>query len=242
MKNFRFTLVLAIALSGLNLLASSASAESAHQPSTVVELFTSQGCSSCPPADKLLGELVQDEDVLGLSFAVTYWDYIGWKDTFGDAANNERQASYKNTFNSRYVYTPQMVIGGKSQLVGSDSSGVKALIAENAGHALSFPLTWSFNGDKLDVMIPDGEGEATIWLVDLNHMADVDISRGENSGRIITYHNIVRHIRSIGEWNGTAKTVVLDLAEMRQSGRDGCALIIQKSGYGPILAALNVSL
>ena len=217
-------------------------AESAHQPSTVVELYTSQGCSSCPPADKLLGELVKDENVLGLSFGVTYWDYIGWKDIFGSRDYDTRQAEYRTRFNSRYVYTPQMVVGGTDHIVGSDRSGVTSLIEKHADHAKSLPLAWSFNGDQLNINLPVGSGNATLWLVDLDREKDVDIRRGENTGKIITYHNIVRNIRAIGKWNGEAKTIELDLADMRAEGRDGCALLVQQDGYGPILAALEVML
>ena len=222
--------------------ASFVNAQSAHQPASVVELYSSQGCSSCPPADKFLGELVEDEEILGLTFAVTYWDYIGWKDTFGNKDNDYRQVNYKKKFSSRYVYTPQMIVGGTEHKVGSDTHGVRALIKDQAGHAQQLPLTWSFAEDSLQVDLPAGEGNATIWLVDIDHAAEVDIGRGENSGRKITYHNVVRQIRSLGDWDGNAETISLDLAEMRQSGRDGCALIIQRAGYGPIIAALNVKL
>lgn len=222
--------------------ASRALAESAYQPSTVVELYSSQGCSSCPPADKFLGELVQNRDILGLTFSVTYWDYIGWKDTFGNKDNDYRQAYYKQEFGSRYVYTPQMIIGGKDHKVGSDQNGVKSLIKENAEHAQFLLLQWNFKGDTLEVDIPSGQGEATIWLVDIDHAKEVNIGRGENTGRTVVYHNVVRKIRSAGVWDGTAKKIKLDLAEMREMGRDGCALIIQKGQYGPIIAALNVML
>jgi hypothetical protein len=219
-----------------------ANAQSAHQPKSVVELYSSQGCSSCPPADKFLGELITDKEILGLTFSVTYWDYIGWKDTFGNKDNDSRQANYKKQFSSRYVYTPQIIVGGTKHKVGSDSHGVKSLINDQSGHAKMLPLTWEFSGDTLDIKLPDGDGEATIWLVDINRQSEVDIGRGENSGRKITYYNIVRQIRSLGIWNGKAETVSLDLAEMKKNGRDGCALIVQRNGYGPIIAALNVEL
>lgn len=244
MKKFTPFLALAatVLAAPLMLVSADSHAQSAYQPSSVVELYTSQGCSSCPPADKLLGELIEDKEVLGLSFPVTYWDYIGWKDTFGNKDHDVRQARYKREFGSRYVYTPQMVVGGENHKVGSDRSGVRSLIAGFAGHAQKLPLTWTFKDDILDVTLPDGDGEATIWLVDIDSQSDVAIGRGENSGETVTYHNIVRKIRSIGEWDGTSKTVSLNLAEMREMGRDGCALIIQEAGHGPIIAALNVEL
>ncbi|MAZ03159.1 MAG: DUF1223 domain-containing protein, partial [Sneathiella sp.] len=142
-----------VALFGMTISVSSVSAESAHQPTTVVELFTSQGCSSCPPADKLLGELIEDENILGLSFSVTYWDYIGWKDIFGSVDNDARQVGYRGEFNSRYVYTPQLVVDGVDHMVGSDRSGVTALIKKQAGTAKPLPLQWSFKGDELVVTL-----------------------------------------------------------------------------------------
>ena len=229
-------------LFGMTRSVNSAVAESAHQPKTVVELFTSQGCSSCPPADKLLGELIEDRDILGLSYSVTYWDYIGWKDIFGSADNDARQVGYRGEFNSRYVYTPQMVVDGEDHVVGSDRSGVNALIEKQGGATKSLPLQWFFKGNQLLVTLPDLDRNATLWLVDIDHAADVDIKRGENTGRIITYHNVVRKIRSLGDWDGSAKEIALDLAEMRAEGRDGCALIIQQESYGPILGALEIKL
>ncbi|MFC4271986.1 DUF1223 domain-containing protein [Sneathiella chungangensis] len=220
----------------------SAVAASVHQPSTVVELYTSQGCSSCPPADELLGELVKNDDVLGLSFGVTYWDYIGWKDIFGSSDNDARQVEYRGRFNSRYVYTPQMVVAGTEHIVGSDRSGVEGLIAKHEGHAKSLLLDWTLNGDDLDIRLPAGTGKATVWVVDIDRQRDVNIRRGENTGRIITYHNVVRKIRPLGDWTGEAKSIQVNLADMRAEGRDGCAIIVQQDGYGPILAALEVLL
>lgn len=180
--------------------------------------------------------------MLGLSFAVTYWDYIGWKDIFGSVDNDNRQVEYRGRFNSRYVYTPQMVIAGRDHVVGSDSTAINALIKRHADHAKSLVLKWTFSGNQLDVTLPQGTGTATVWLVDIDRSHDVDIDRGENTGRIITYHNVVRKIHSVGEWTGAMKTISLNLNEMRAEGRDGCALIVQQDGYGPILAALEVML
>ena len=135
-----------------------------------------------------------------------------------------------------------MVVGGEAHVVGSDQSGVNALIEKYADHAKNLALEWVFNGDELEVKLPSGSGNATVWLIDIDRTKDVDIQRGENTGRIITYHNVVRKIRSLGEWTGDERTVALNLAEMRAEGRDGCALIVQEKGYGPMLAALEVML
>lgn len=233
---FHSALVLAL-MTGSGL----AVAESAHQKGVVVELFTSQGCSSCPPADKFLGELVRNSDVLGLSFSVTYWDYIGWKDVFASEANDARQDAYREQLRSRYVYTPQMVIGGVEHAVGSDRSSVEALIRKHAATMQRLPLRWSFEGGQLNITLPASKADATLWLFDLDHEKNIDIRRGENKGKVVTYHNIVRNIRSLGHWDGNEKTIRLDLADIRAQGREGCALVVQEQGYGPILAALEVS-
>ncbi|TNE38049.1 MAG: DUF1223 domain-containing protein [Alphaproteobacteria bacterium] len=213
-----------------------------HQPKSVMELYTSQGCSSCPPADRLMGDLVKDKDVLGLSFAVTYWDYIGWKDTFGSPANDARQAHYRDSFHARYVYTPQMVVDGRTHVVGSDRNGVTALLDKDEAAAPPLTLAWNRKGDILEVDLPQGSEEAQIWLFGYDTAKSVNVGRGENSGRSLTYHNIVRDIHDAGSWDGSPRKLELDLTKMRAEGRDGCAFIIQKANYGPVFAALNIPL
>ncbi len=238
MKNFiqAFIALFLITLTGF------AHASSARQPGTVVELFTSQGCSSCPPADKILGDLINDPDVLGLSYSVTYWDYIGWKDTFGDAKNDARQTHYRDQMDARYVYTPQMVIAGKQHFVGSNKSQLEDNLHQYRGHAKSIPLSWRFEGNKLFIELPTSTANAVIWQVDIDHSKAVKIRRGENHGKTVTYHNVAREMRNIGAWNGQKKVISLDLSTLRHEGRDGCAILVQEKGYGPIVAALVIDL
>lgn len=221
-------------------LSFTAQAESARQPHTVIELFTSQGCSSCPPADKIMGDLVKTPGILGLSFAVTYWDYIGWKDTFGNIENDTRQVRYRDQFSARYVYTPQMVIGGQDHFVGSNPHELEDNLQKYQGHAQKLDLKWKFEGDKIHITLPEHSSSAVVWQVDLNKAKDVKIGRGENTGKHITYHNIVRKTQAIGEWDGKPRTFTLDLADLMQTGRDGCAILIQEKGFGPIIAALEI--
>ena len=236
---------LALTLSSALLLASfNANAMEAHQPSTVVELYTSQGCSSCPPADALMGRLVEhsDKEVLGLSFAVTYWDYIGWKDTFGRSENDIRQARYRDQMGARYVYTPQMVVAGQNHFVGSDAAKLKEQLTRFDGHAKGLELSWRIEGQKIHISLPKSETPATLWQVDIDHLKEVDIQRGENDGRQISYHNVVRNSQRLQDWDGAATEITLDMAELEHQGRDGCAILVQTGESGPIIAALQIDL
>lgn len=219
-----------------------AHAKSARQPSTVVELFTSQGCSSCPPADSIMGKLVKDPDVLGLSYAVTYWDYIGWKDVFGSPQNDARQVNYRDRLHARYVYTPQMIIAGSDHFVGSNASKLEDSLRDYKDHAKNIDLIWRFTGEKLEIDLPATNQNAIIWQVDIDYAKEVKIRRGENTGKTIVYHNVVRNTQEIASWDGQATTLSLDLSLLMQAGRDGCAILIQENGYGPILGALIIDL
>jgi len=238
MKKLAFALTLPALL-----ISASVQAVEIRQPETVVELFTSQGCSSCPPADALMGQLIENNDnVLGLSFAVTYWDYIGWKDTFGSAANDIRQSEYRDRLGARYVYTPQMVIAGQEHFVGSDSAKLTSHLEQFKGHAHQIPLSWQLNGKKATISLPKIEGGARLWRIDFDAAQQVAIGRGENTGRNITYHNVVRDSHLLENWNGEAKEITLDLAELEHQGRTGCAIIVQRNIGGPIVAALQIDL
>ena len=227
------------------LLASSwASAGGETQP-TVVELFTSQGCSSCPPADELLGKLTKRGDVIALSFNIDYWDYLGWKDTLASPANTDRQRSYAGSLGRRNIYTPQIVVDGRYDVVGSDSDAVHLAIRRAAGERGSRArITLDRQGDKIMVKI-DGkppEADATIWLVRFDRTHTIPIRRGENSGRSITYHNVVRDYHSLGLWRGGPMEIALSLEALMEGGRDGCAVIVQRRRFGPIIGAAYLEL
>ncbi|MDP6343614.1 MAG: DUF1223 domain-containing protein [Alphaproteobacteria bacterium] len=211
---------------------------------TVVELFTSQGCNSCPPADRLLGQLAQRDDVIALTFNVDYWDYLGWKDTLARPENTERQRHYAHFLRSRTVYTPQIVIGGRQHAVGSDEAAVDAAIdaeQRRAGPA----IVVNKQDDRLLVSIPaaaDGKGEATVWLIRFENRREVPIRRGENAGHKLAYYNVVRDIRSLGEWQGQTMRIELSRDDLQLQGGDGCAIVLQQRPVGPILSAARVDL
>jgi hypothetical protein len=208
----------------------------------VVELFTSQGCSSCPPADRYMGELAQRDDIIALTFHVDYWDYIGWRDTFATAETTGRQHAYGKALGQRYVYTPEMVIDGRNHKVGSDRLAVKMALREVAGqHSLAIGVSRDSNG-KVMVSLPAGKGRADVLLVRYDRRHDVEVERGENAGKTLTYHNVVRDFRRIGRWDGRATSFSLDPADLRDGGRDGCAILVQADGTGPILGAVRIGL
>lgn len=206
----------------------------------VVELFTSQGCSSCPPADAFLRELATRDDVIALSFHVDYWNYLGWPDPFALPESTDRQRQYRAALGLRYVYTPQMVIGGTAQSVGSGREAVLKSIQDQRGRKV-LKVTAKDGQPGMAVITvaagPKPSQPAAIWafLIDREHTTA--IARGENGGIKLVNANVVRAIHRIGEWNGARKEIRLDLAKYGATGRDACAIIVQKSGFGAILGA-----
>ena len=206
----------------------------------VVELFTSQGCNSCPPADRLLGELARRDDVLPLSFHVTYWDRLGWPDTFGLEDSTRRQEVYAGWLGSGRVYTPQMVIGGRIDVVGSSRGRVLRAIELLESHAASGPMLTIAEGR---LSVSGGEAaEAAIWVVAFDDRHEVAIERGENRGRTLSYYHVVRELTRLGDWHGRAAEFDLPLARLSADGRDGAAILVQRLSDGMILAAARVSL
>ena len=182
--------------------AGAAPAETPRGP-VVLELFTSEGCSSCPPADALLTELATHPDLLPLAFHVTYWDSLGWKDPFSLAAATARQRAYAEHLGSDTVYTPELVVNGQRAVVGSDRGAVAAAI-EAASHAAPALASLRLRAGQagLAVDVGGGSGSATIWLAGYDHQHRTAIGRGENGGRTLLEANIVRSMRPIGTWTG----------------------------------------
>jgi hypothetical protein len=226
---------------GLGLAPESAAASDAQRP-TVVELFTSQGCSSCPPADELLGEIGKRPDVLALSLPVDYWDYIGWKDTFASAANTERQRAYSHSLHHRSIYTPEMIVDGLYDVVGSDRGQVdKTLATARARRVGHVPVDVEITPKTVTVLIGEGRAEqpATIWLVRYDPKHTVVIGSGENNGRHITYHNVVRTMSSIGTWNGAKVSIPMNRRLLGTMPGEQTAVIVQYGKTGPIVGAAD---
>src|SRR5258708_5276889 len=160
----------------------------------VLELFTSQGCSSCPPADKLLGELAADPSVVSISLPIDYWDYLGWKDTLADPRHTARQRAYSGVRGDREVYTPQVVVNGSAHALGSNHGSIEKAIARSRENpaTLSLPVKASIANAGLSVSLPERGDVATpaeVWMTGLSRAVTVTIQRGENRGKTITYHN-----------------------------------------------------
>ena len=222
-------------------LASEAATAGQSARNVVVELFTSQGCSSCPPADAYVGELAKRDDVIALSFHVDYWNYIGWSDPFSDPKWTKRQQSYGKSLRRSYIYTPQMVIDGVLQGTGSRRGEIERLIRRARSQAkLEIDVSHP-DKDSVRIRIPAATGKlakaATIWLAFYDASHTTSIRAGENDGVTITNSNVVRNMNPVGTWDGKAKELTLALAELGAAGRDGCAVIVQERNAGRILAA-----
>ncbi|MBZ9710037.1 DUF1223 domain-containing protein [Mesorhizobium sp. ESP7-2] len=222
-----------LALSGLAGMALAASlAGAVAQPLTVVELFTSQGCSSCPPANANLIKVKDRPGVLALSFNVTYWDYLGWKDTFGKQEFTQRQVSYERPLGHDGPFTPQVVVNGHADVVGAAPGQIEHLIAatgKTGGPSLSLA------GGKVAIGAGSAPGgKADVWLVRYTKgVVEVPVARGENTGRTLPHANVVHALTRLGSWSGEAKTLDLPAA----SGGLSTAVLLQSPGGGPILAA-----
>ena len=205
----------------------------------VVELFTSQGCSSCPPADEFLGKLSKRDDVIALSLHVDYWDYIGWKDIFASPQYTKRQHGYARAAGKRMVYTPQMVIGGKEHVVGTKPAEVSRLIKAQHQTADQVRLTIKRTGDQIEVTaepLVKGLGKMVVQMVRFAEGKSVQIKRGENAGRKLAYYNVVTDWSVLKKWNGSSPlTFTANLP-----GNDECAIIVQAANHGSILAAAKV--
>jgi hypothetical protein len=235
--------LMAVALAGAGQAASA-------EPRAVIELFTSQGCSSCPPADALLGKLAHDPNIIALSLPIDYWDYIGWKDTLALPGHANRQKAYSRARGDRGVYTPQAVVNGAVQALGSDAKDIERAIGQSHRNSetLSVPVSLSAADDKVTVnapaaTAPDEHGE--VWLCPVSSAIQVKIGRGENEGRTITYHNAVRRWIKLGDWNGTPATWTVPLKDVKTAGVDAIAVLLQSGTAarpGPMLGAAMTSL
>jgi hypothetical protein len=222
---------IAAAMLASALFAPAAYAADAQHP-TVIELFQSQGCSSCPPANANVNALSQRPDVLALSFAVTYWDGLGWKDVFARPQFTQRQWDYARAFGNDQVWTPQVVVNGRANIVGNRLEPLKKLIAAtdrgNAGPAVTLA------GKKVTVNGSTTK-PADIWLVRYDPRAvEVAIKAGENGGRTLPHRNIVRELVRLGSWNGDAASFAVP--EARLPGL-ATAAFVQTGAGGPIIAA-----
>lgn len=221
-------------------------------PRAVVELFTSQGCSSCPPADRIIGDLAKDPNVIALSMPIDYWDYLGWKDTLADSRFSARQKAYSQMRGDRKVYTPQVVVNGATHVIGSDRAGIEKAIGDTkkADSVMSVPVTMTLAGKQLNVSVAAaGKGPAAshgeVWICSISKAVPISIGRGENRGRELTYYNVVRTLLKVGDWNGSAGSWSVPLENISRDGVDGAVVYVQDGNHekpGPMLGAAYTSL
>lgn len=231
----------------LLLVASPGLAADRSEPAVVIELFTSQSCDACPPADRLLGELAGRPDVVALTYNIDYWNYTGWQDTLASPANATRQRTYVARGVGRFLYTPQLVVAGVESILGSDRSAVVAAIerARLTGHPRArVELEVASPALLVHVAASDDDRavEATVRLVRYSLQKAVTVTVGENAGRRLVYSNVVRDSLVLGRWHGEALRLAVDAATVFENADDGCAVIVQQEADGRILGAAALSM
>jgi hypothetical protein len=228
-----------LAALGLASLALSAPVAQAEGGVAVVELYTSQGCNSCPPADEVLALLSGRDDVIALSLHVDYWDYLGWRDTFAQRQFTQRQVAYRDAWRKSVVYTPQMVVQGRHDVMGSHPDDLAAAIDAALEIEPPIKVTIERVGGMLKCRIEPGPKRTVgiVWIAKYTMNATVEIEHGENAGRTITYMNVVNSLNRIGSWAGSEPE---EIAMPQPGPGEGVAIWIQAGEAGPILAAAKI--
>ena len=221
-------------------------------PRAVVELFTSQGCSSCPPADKIIGDLAKDPSIIALSMPIDYWDYLGWKDTLADSRFSARQKAYSHMRGDREVYTPQVVVNGSVHVIGSDRAGIEGAIDNTikTDGVMSVPVTMTLAGRQINVAVAastrgPAAAHGEVWICSVSKAVPISIGRGENRGREVIYHNVVRNLLKVGDWNGNPGNWTVPLENISSEGVDAAVVYLQDGNRdkpGPMLGAAYTSL
>ena len=239
-----FSLLSAVAAAAL-LVAPATAAEVRLHPKAVLELFTSQGCSSCPKADLKFSDLSKQTDLITLAYNVDYWDYIGWTDTFGRKENSDLQKAYAASWKSSRIYTPQLIVNGQKGVVGSRDKDVTDALG---AATLALPVEIVVGDKMIDVTVgADANGaQAMVWLVTFKDHAQVQIDRGENAGRLMDYTQIVTGRQMLGMWDpATGTHLKLPLSQLQADGSNGAAILVQTDNNGlpgPILGAASFRL
>ena len=241
----RRTLLASAGAGAVTAVAGSVPALAALSAPVVVELFTSQGCSSCPPADAFMRELISRPGVIAVSYNVDYWDYLGWRDTLGSPVFSRRQRDYAARRGDGQVYTPQMVIDGRRHEVGSRKAAVFRAISEETAKAADTTVPIDVSETKSEIVIAVAGAptdrlrqDSTVWVLVVAPRVSVAIARGENAGNKITYSNVVRRIIPAGSWHGDAVTLKLPKADLMADPSDLCVALLQVGGVGPIIGAM----
>ena len=226
----------------------SAHAENSKSP-VVVELFTSQGCSSCPPADIVLQEITTHENVIALSLPIDYWDNLGWPDTFASPEHTQRQRQYADVLPNSRVYTPQMVINGHIDVVGSRRDEVLQAIAQESDRQRpNIEISLATRNEALEIGLKEAPEslanvEASVWIAPYRSGPQkVEVKRGENGGRSLSYSNVVQGLMKLGMYNGEATAFTHSIAMLRHKNVDDCVILIQNDRSGEIIGVKKIDL
>ncbi len=236
---------LALLLAALLAGSAAARAEPEPKPKAVLELFTSQGCSSCPAADALFVELAKDPGLIALTLPVTYWDYLGWKDTLAQDLFTKRQKLYAKTRGDGQIFTPQAIVNGAVHMVGSDRANLEKAVKDQGPTALPVTVSLEEAAGNLRIQLTPAAGSndrtGSVWVAPISRHVTVPIERGENKGRSASYANVVRGLVRVGEWSGAAATLQAPISVSRADGADGYVVLVQvdqPSKYGTIPGAI----
>jgi len=246
----RLALLVSLAAMSFGLIGASSADESDTRLTSerpirgVVELFTSQGCSSCPAADAILKTYADSRDVIALSYPVDYWDYLGWKDTLANPRFTERQRAYAKTRGDGAIYTPQIVVDGVAHVAGNQRGEIDRVIETNwpKFSGMQVPVRFWMQGSAIIIQAgaaPDGKDlkEATIWFAVVQKRAEVKVGKGENGGRTLSYTNVVRELAPIGMWQGQPLNIRLARTAILHPDTEALAVLIQQGDGGPIIGA-----
>jgi hypothetical protein len=233
-------------LFGIALHPGRARSDTVSHPVAVIELFTSQGCSSCPPADRLLADLAQRPGIIALSFPVTYWDYLGWRDTLARPENAQRQRNYALARGDGQVYTPQVIVNGVEGCVGSNLAAIESAVQSTSTIVAKDAVPLLVKRENGQLFIETGGAppgakhkSGTVWVASVSHTATVPITKGENAGSHVTYTNVVRGLTAAGEWQGQPTSYALPLSAVPKDG-DMLVVFLQEENLGAIVAAARI--
>lgn len=237
-----------LAWSGLAsaVLATAAVGQDAPRPRAVIELFTSQGCSSCTVADQILARLARDPSLLALTLPVDYWDYLGWKDTLGSPAHSARQRAYAMAHGDTKVFTPQVVISGVVGASAKDEASIRDAIDESAAfpEVMKLDVRIDRDGDRVDVNTRSGGGEVVpgeVWLLATAKRREVEVHGGENGGKTLPYVNVVRKMMRLGPWTGRPCRFAIPTAEAMGPDADDLVVLVQAGSGGKPGAILGAA-
>jgi hypothetical protein len=200
-------------------------------PRALLELFTSQGCSSCPAADRLLGQLIADPSLIAISLPITVWDYLGWHDTLADPRYTSRWQGYSKARGDRQQYTPQVVVNGAAHAIGSDQAAIEKAIAKTQANKaiMSVDVNAARAGDTLDITLPEGAPivPAAVSVLAIARAISVNITRGENRGRTITYYHVARRMLHLGPWTAASHHWTVAVRDLAGEGIESAAVLVQ---------------